>query len=205
MKELLLTLLLLTGCAGEESTPTTSSTTSVEPQHESCSCPAGAQGDVGMTGEQGPQGEPGDQGLAGVQGAQGPQGSQGATGSQGPVGNTGATGSQGATGMTGAQGPQGPQGDQGDTGPAGTFNVNGFYEVSSGGFIGVGQHIRTATCNANDIAISGGCLLNGGTGGMLRASWPDSNNIDPPDGWYCAAVVPSGSATFTAKAVCYTP
>ncbi len=200
MKKFLLSLLLLfiLACTGEDSTPDTAATSS-NPQHDTCSCPAGPQGEPGKqgpVGSQGPQGEAGPQGPAGPAGVAGPQGPQGSQGATGTAGATGAQGPQGPVGMTGAPGAQGP---------AGAFNVNGFYEVLDAGAAGVGFHNKTVSCNTNDIAISGGCLLNGGSGGMLRASWPDSDGINPPDAWYCAITVPSGSTTFTAKVLCYTP
>lgn len=206
MKKFLLSLLVLflcmflSACAGEDPTTTPTDTTSTT-QGDTCSCPAGPQGDQGDQGLDGVDGEQGPQGLVG---ADGPQGLQGPAGVQGPQGQPGA---QGAQGQQGSQGPQGAQGSQGPAGADGAFNVSGFYEVGSGGYHDTtGEHFRLSECNPGDIAISGGCHLNGvGNWARLTSSWPDSDGVNPPTGWYCQMYLPTGGTNFTVKALCYTP
>jgi hypothetical protein len=126
----------------------------------------GAQGVVGASGAQGvagPAGPAGAQGLTGNTGAQGAQGVAGATGAQGAQGLLGATGATGAQGVMGPQGPQGlsgATGAQGATGPVST--LNGANLVTS--TIAVRNQpgaeweaILTATCNAGQYVVTGGC------------------------------------------------
>lgn len=62
----------------------------------------------------------GQNGLNGENGLQGPQGEQGEQGPQGLQGLAGPQGEPGAQGSPGPTGPQGPQGPQGIQGPAGS-------------------------------------------------------------------------------------
>lgn len=194
MKQLLLALLLLTGCAGEES--------DVFNTPQDCACPAGLQGEQGEQGSTGLPGEQGPQGLTGADGAQGPQGLVGAPGPQGPQGPAGTTG---AMGPQGSQGPQGSAGLQGPPGPAGAFDVNAMYWVTDSYLGGIGGGAAIAVCSPGDIVISGGCGISGGQQAYLVSSIPNINNNNPPTAWSCYMRVTNNSALLGAFALCYTP
>ena len=104
--------------------------------------------------------------------------------------------------MQGLQGLPGTQGSVGPEGPPGILNFGNFYEVSSGGSHPSGTHTLLASCDPGDVAISGGCHLFGSFGSYLRSNMPNSNVVDPPTGWYCAAYS-SGVVSFYARAICY--
>jgi len=104
-------------------------------------------------------GEQGPAGPQGVQGATGPVGPRGLTGVRGPRGLPGLPGLTGEPGPQGATGPQGETGAQGDAGPQGPESepgVLGFYRVESEVVEPDGFFTATATCDAGDVATSGG-------------------------------------------------
>jgi hypothetical protein len=122
----------------------------------------------------GPPGPPGAQGPAGPAGAQGVQGPAGLTGPQGPqgvagpVGNAGPAGPAGAIGPAGATGPKGPKGDAGPPGPAGGSSLGQCRVVQANATATAPLRAEridvlsaTASCSANEVAISGGGVCGG--------------------------------------------
>jgi len=129
--------------------------------------PPGINGTVGDQGPPGPQGEVGPPGPQGEQGLQGPPGINGTVGDQGPAGPQGEVGPPGPQGEQGLQGPpgiNGTVGDQGPPGPQGEAGMNATFfrdiiYVNSGSQESTSDDslvTTSATCNENDIPISGG-------------------------------------------------
>ncbi|MDR4492014.1 MAG: hypothetical protein R2685_14115 [Candidatus Nitrosocosmicus sp.] len=123
--------------------------------------PPGPAGEVGPPGPPGPQGEQGLQGPPGINGTVGDQGPPGPPGPPGPQGEQGLQGPPGINGTVGDQGPPGPPGPPGPQGEAG-MNATFFSDII---YVNSGSQESTsddsfvttsATCNENDIPISGG-------------------------------------------------
>ena len=122
--------------------------------------PTGNTGAQGAQGVAGPAGPAGAQGLTGNTGAQGAQGVAGATGAQGAQGLLGATGATGAQGVMGPQGLSGATGAQGATGPVSTLNGANLVTSTIAVRAQPGaewEAILTATCNAGQYVVTGGC------------------------------------------------
>jgi hypothetical protein len=155
----------------------------------------GATGPTGNTGAQGPQGSAGATGAQGAQGVMGASGAQGVAGPTGPAGAQGVLGATGAQGVMGSMGPQGAQGAQGAqglsgatgaqgaTGPVSTLNGANLVtstianETSSGADY---QATLTATCNAGQYVVTGGCRSDRVDLESLMSSFPSSTST-----WQC--------------------
>jgi hypothetical protein len=81
--------------------------------------------------------------------------------------------SGGQQGPKGDPGAQGPKGDTGLRGPTGAPGLSG-YEVVTGPIVSVTgpAGFSTATCPAGKLAVGGGYVAGGGTGGIVAASAP---------------------------------
>lgn len=100
------------------------------------------------TGAQGPPGEKGDKGDPGDPGTPGNPGEKGDKGDKGDPGD------QGLQGVEGAKGHKGDTGAPGASGLAQCTRRSGLFELPGtvGSVVGV-----SATCQAGEIAVSGGC------------------------------------------------
>ena len=112
-----------------------------------------------LRGTPGPAGVQGPVGPAGPVGVAGPRGFTGADGFDGLDGVDGVDGVDGAQGVKGDVGPQGPQGEVGPRGAAGTAAVT-IHTQAYALAAGVEQSI-TASCDAGQLAVSGGFVSNG--------------------------------------------
>jgi hypothetical protein len=166
---------------------------------------------TGGVGEQGPEGPEGPQGE---QGPKGPQGPEGPRGNPGVAGNKGDKGEPGTPGAAGVQGPKGDKGDQGIEGAAGpvgtiplenvyvrTFSTQAIASVDPG--FTLFNMTLTATCDGEDIVLSGGCILgtsDDGVTGQLTGNGPSANGSS----WGCAArkSASSGNLQLQARVVC---
>jgi len=98
-----------------------------------------------------------------------PRGDVGATGATGAEGAEGAAGPRGATGAAGAAGAPGPAGPAGPTGPqgtAGTNGVSGYQQVTTAWAqcpSSASTCVRSASCPAGKVVLSGGGVLSGGS------------------------------------------
>lgn len=160
-------------------------------------CDTGPSGPPGADGDAGPPGEQGEQGAQGEPGERGERGPAGDMGPIGVAGPAGETGPQGPSGAQGAQGIQGPPGPAGSAGPVGIVDASLIYRTtyattsSSPGTRGV-----SATCDAGDFAISGGCSMPIEQGWALLEAIPWNG-----DAWRCQAYGDSGG-TLAATVVC---
>lgn len=116
----------------------------------------------GPPGPVGPEGPPGPQGVAGLQGAQGPPGVQGPAGPQGVPGVAGPAGPTGPPGPKGNAGPPGPQGPQGLPGSASFAQCRAVRaNAAADGADRILALSATATCSADEVAMSGGGVCGG--------------------------------------------
>jgi hypothetical protein len=190
--------------------------------------PAGAAGAKGAGGAAGPAGASGAAGATGPAGIAGPTGPAGEAGPAGVAGPTGDTGPAGVAGPTGDTGPAGEAGVAGPTGPAGPStgpaggSLSGSYpdpqiaaHVIGSGQLGTitdraaissaipngGSGSAVATCEAGEIAISGGHDAALAAGSSVVASHRTST-----DGWAAFLVNNTGiPAIITAHVYCLAP
>lgn len=192
-KILLVTVLFSLGCGSDptQSTP-------------DCSC--AVPGPQGVPGEKGSDGA---DGAPGVEGSQGPAGAQGPSGPKGEPGNAGAPGSQGPAGPPGSTGPAGPQGSQGvpgAPGAPGTISTGAIYTKLWTTSAGAGVTNGTASCDAGDVALSGGCgILPASSSGGVKSCVPMSQNEEAPTGWSGSFQMSASSSTLQIWVVCLEP
>jgi hypothetical protein len=190
--------------------------------------PQGAPGPQGPAGPAGkdavcasglgqcPTGVPGPAGADGVQGADGSSCSVSGSGTSAIVACTNGTvatitaptglkGDAGERGETGAQGVQGFKGDQGPPGTDGSAGL-GFsrlsqYTVMAQNVSG-GAGAEAACKDSNDVLVTGGCQVTGGTGyEPIRLSYPVTNaQPNLPAKWVCGST--SSLLQVVAVAVC---
>lgn len=118
-------------------------------------------------------------------------------GPRGPAGQQGQRGPRGQRGPAGEDGGAGPRGDRGPQGESGTMRT---YVASTPceECLGIdGVRVPGATCDAGDVALSGGFLTDGLIGGSLASGG------DEPDGWQVPAVTEfTSSRGATAQVIC---
>lgn len=195
----------ITACSASPSARAATEEPNISKDPTSCMCSSVA----GSDGPMGPAGATGANGATGPQGLQGPKGETGAVGLQGPQGATGPQGPQGAVGAPGAAGTQGPIGAAGPKGDTGTIDGADIYVTLTTGTTAVTEPgtgiVRlgaTASCNAGDILLSGGCAIQQfslTTTGFLQTNSPSGDG----QSWTCSSSK-SGTSTLQiiARAVC---
>ena len=121
--------------------------------------PAGEVGPPGPAGEVGPPGPAGEVGPPGPAGEVGPPGPAGEVGPPGPAGEVGPPGPAGTNGTNGEPGPIGLMGPPGPSGNNASISMNIVY-INNGTSESTSEDdsfvTTSATCNENDIPISGG-------------------------------------------------
>jgi hypothetical protein len=133
-----------------------------------------------LRGPRGFQGEKGDRGETGAKGDTGTQGLKGERGEKGDKGNIGPVGPQGLRGPIGERGPVGPEG------PKGTFSS--CRTASEATQLGRTLSV-SATCEAGEMLVGGGCFVTGSADQMqLMSSAPLSE-----DGFYYCEWLSKGS------------
>lgn len=118
-------------------------------------------------------------------------------GPRGPAGQRGPRGQRGQRGPSGEAGAAGARGDRGPQGEVGTIHT---YAATTPceECLGIdGVRVPGATCDAGDVALSGGFLTDGLISGSLALGGSG------PDGWQVPAVTePTSTRGATAQVIC---